>query len=169
VPAEYKGRIDFERVSFTYPHSQVAVLKELTLSIPSGQTVAIVGRNGAGKTTLVKLIARFYELEQGSIRIDDTDVRKLSLRWLHDHIAMVFQKPTRFEATVHDNIAFGDWQKLKDAPEEVCRLAAKTGIKGFVEKLPQGFKTHLGRLFGDETLSAGQWQLLAITRALARS
>ena len=168
TPVSLKGRIELENVSFTYPHSNQPVIKNLSLSIEPGQTVAIVGRNGAGKSTLIKLIARLYEIEQGAIRIDDIEIKDLSLRWLYDHMAMVFQKPIRFEATVHDNITFGDWQRLKDNPEEVRRLANATGLKDFVDKLPQGLETHLGRLFGDITLSAGQWQLLAISRAMAR-
>ena len=81
---------------------------------------------------------------------------------------MVFQKPIQFEATVHDNIAFGDWERLRDRPKEVRELAAKVGLTDFIENLPDGFDTHLGKLFGDETLSQGQWQLLAVARAMAR-
>ncbi len=169
VPTSIKGRIELENVSFTYPHVRKQVIENLSLIIEPGQTVAVVGRNGAGKTTLVKLISRLYEIESGTIKIDDIKTRDLSLNWLYSHIAMVFQKPTRFEASVHDNIAFGDWLRLHDKPEEVCSLAEITGLKNFVDNLPQGMETHLGRSFGEITLSAGQWQLLAISRAMARS
>lgn len=169
VPASIKGGIELENVTFTYPHGRKPVIENLSLIIDPGQTVAIVGRNGAGKTTLVKLISRLYEIERGVIRIDDTNIQDISLNWLYSHIAMVFQKPTRFEASVQDNIAFGDWQRLKKDPEEVSSLADITGLKNFVDNLPQGMETHLGRSFGEITLSAGQWQLLAISRAMARS
>ena len=169
VPTSIKGRIELENVTFAYPHVRKPVIENLSLIIEPGQTVAVVGRNGAGKTTLVKLISRLYEIESGTIKIDDIETRDLSLNWLYSHIAMVFQKPTRFEASVHDNIAFGDWLRLHDKPEEVCSLAEITGLKNFVDNLPQGMETHLGRSFGEITLSAGQWQLLAISRAMARS
>ena len=150
-PASNQGRVELEDVSFTYPHNREPVIKNLTVSIEPGQTVAIVGKNGAGKSTLVKLIARLYEIERGAIKIDGINIKDLSLRWLYNHIAMVFQKPIRFEASVHDNIAFGDWQRLKNNPEQVSALAGITGLKNFVDNLPQGMETHLGRLFGDVT------------------
>jgi len=169
APATIKGRIELKNVTFTYPHSRKPVIENLSLTIEPGQTIALVGRNGAGKTTLVKLISRLYEINGGGIKIDGVDIRDISLDWLYSHISMVFQKPTRFEATVHDNIAFGDWSTLHDKPEKVYSLAAVTGLKDFVDQLPQGMETHLGRSFGEITLSAGQWQLLAISRAMARS
>jgi len=169
VPASIKGHIELENVTFTYPHGQKPVIENLSLTIEPGQTVALVGRNGAGKTTLIKLISRLYEIDKGVIKIDGVNIQDISLVWLYSHISMVFQKPTRFEATVHDNIAFGDWSRLYDKPEKVCSLAEVTGLKEFVDHLPQGMETHLGRSFGEITLSAGQWQLLAISRAMARS
>ncbi len=115
-----------------------------------------------------KLIARLYDVDSGQIWIDKIKIEDLSLRWLHNHIAMVFQEPIQFEATVHDNVAFGDWERLKDRPIEVRELVTKVGLIDFVENLPDGFDTHLGKLFGDITLSQGQWQLLAVARAIAR-
>lgn len=168
APSSLKGDIVLEGVGFAYPNSHRQIISDLCFSIPAGQKVAIVGTNGAGKSTLVKLIARLYEVDSGSIRIDDHDVRRLSLRWLHDHIAMVFQNPTQYEASVHENIAFGDWERLKDKHEEVRELARKVGLTDFIEQLPRGFDTHLGRLFGEVTLSGGQWQMLTVARALAR-
>jgi ATP-binding cassette subfamily B protein len=167
-PESIRGDIVFEDVSFIYPGTDKNVINNFSASIKAGEKVAIVGNNGAGKTTLTRLIARFYEINSGQIRIDDVEIRDLSLRWLHDRIAMVFQKPNQFEATVHDNIAFGDWKRLRHRPQEVRELAAKVGLADFIEHLPDGFDTHLGKLFGDVTLSHGQWQLLAVTRALAR-
>jgi ATP-binding cassette, subfamily B, bacterial len=168
TPSSLKGDIVLEGVGFAYPNSHRQILNDLSFSIPAGQKIAVVGMNGAGKSTLIKLIARFYDVDSGSIRVDGHDVRRLSLRWLHDHIAMVFQNPTPYEASVHDNIAFGDWERLKDKREEVRELARRVGLTDFIERLPKGFDTHLGRLFGEVTLSGGQWQLLTVARALAR-
>jgi ATP-binding cassette, subfamily B, bacterial len=168
VPSSLNGDVVLDGVEFTYPNAERPIIRGLSFSIPAGQKIAIVGMNGAGKSTLIKLIARLYEVDGGSILIDGHDVRELSLRWLHDHIAMVFQNPTQYEASVHENIAFGDWEKLKDMHEEVRELAHKVGLADFIEQLPEGFDTHLGRLFGEVTLSGGQWQMLSVARALAR-
>ena len=167
-PESLNGNISFKDLEFSYPGSLHPVIDKLSLEIPAGQKVAIVGRNGAGKTTLIKLIARLYEADNGTIHIDGNNIKDLSLRWLHDHIALCFQRPVQFEATVQENIAFGDWHKLKDDPVKVQKLADETGIIGFVKDLPSGMDTHLGRLYGEVTISTGQWQLLAITRELAR-
>jgi ATP-binding cassette subfamily B protein len=167
-PESIRGSIEFENVSFVYPGTDRKVINNFSASISAGEKVAIVGNNGAGKTTLTRLIARFYEIDSGRIWIDGVEIQDLSLRWVHNHIAMVFQKPNQFEATAHDNIAFGDWKRLRQRPQEVRKLAAKIGLADFIENLPDGFETHLGKLFGEVTLSHGQWQLLAVTRALAR-
>lgn len=168
LPDSMQGDIVLENVSFVYPGTDKKVINNLSISIAAGEKVAIVGNNGAGKTTLSKLIARLYDVDSGQIWIDEIKINDISLRWLHDHIAMVFQKPIQFEATVHDNVAFGDWERLRDRPIEVRELAAKVGLTDFIENLPYGFDTHLGKLFGDVTLSQGQWQLLAVARAMAR-
>ncbi|PLX72289.1 MAG: hypothetical protein C0615_12520 [Desulfuromonas sp.] len=167
-PGKIRGEIVLEDVSFVYPETSKQVISNLSLKISPGEKVAIVGNNGAGKSTLSKLISRLYDIEQGKIIIDGVDSRDLSLRWLHDHIAMVFQKPIQFEATVYENIAFGNWEELHDKPETVKDLAAKVGLLNFIEKLPHGFDTHLGKMFGEVTLSGGQWQLLSVARAMAR-
>jgi ATP-binding cassette subfamily B protein len=165
---DVQGEIVLDKVCFAYPGSELPIMRNFSLVIPAGQKVAIVGGNGAGKSTLIKLIARLYEVDSGSIKVDGHDIKELSLEWLHGHIAMVFQKPTRFEASLHENIAFGDWQNLKDQPEYIRKITDKMGLTDFIEQLPQGFDTHLGRMFGQVTLSAGQWQRLAVARALCR-
>jgi len=167
-PESMLGDIVLENISFIYPGTDKKVINNLSLSIAAGEKIAIVGNNGAGKTTLSKLIAKLYDVDSGQIWIDGIKIDDLSLPWLHNHIAMVFQKPIQFEATVHDNVAFGDWERLRDRLEEVRELAAKVGLTDFIESLPDGFDTHLGKLFGDTTLSQGQWQLLAVARAIAR-
>jgi ATP-binding cassette subfamily B protein len=166
---ELRGAIELRGVSFRYPGTSREVVRDLDLAIRAGETVAVVGPNGAGKTTLVKLIARLYEVDRGSVLADGHDVRSLSVRWYHDQIAYVGQVPVRFEATLEENIAFGDWKRLLGHPREVEELAVRVGLSGLVEDAPEGLQTLLGRRFGDHDLSGGQWQLLAVGRALARN
>jgi ATP-binding cassette subfamily B protein len=166
---ELKGAIEMRGVSFRYPGTTREVVRDLDLDIRAGETVAVVGPNGAGKTTLVKLIARLYEVDRGSVLADGHDVRSLAVRWYHDQIAYVGQVPVRFEATLEENIAFGDWKRLLGRSEEVEELALRLGLGDLLEQTPDGMQTLLGRRFGDHDLSGGQWQLVAIGRALARN
>jgi ATP-binding cassette subfamily B protein len=166
--ARAKGRIELEHVSFTYPGTRQPVLRDLALDVEPGETIAIVGPNGAGKTTLVKLIARLYEADAGRVRIDGTDIREFDLGWLRQQIAYVGQVPVRFEATIEDNIAFGNWAQLLGRSEEVAKIAEQAGLGDLIDGAPEGLKTQLGRRFGDFDLSGGQWQLLALSRAMAR-
>ena len=165
---ELCGDVELRGVSFAYPGGGERVIRDLDLRISAGETVAFVGPNGAGKTTLVKLIARLYEADAGSVRIDGHEVGDLDLDWLHDQMAYVGQQPVRFEATLEDNIAFGDWRRLEDRSEEVAKLAREAGLAHLIESTPEGMQTLLGRRFGNHDLSGGQWQLVALARALAR-
>jgi ATP-binding cassette subfamily B protein len=162
------GRIVLEDVSFRYPASARPALEHVDLAIEPGETVALVGRNGAGKTTLVRLICRFYDDYTGRISIDGIDIRELAPEYLQQRIGCVFQQPGRFEATAAENIAYGDWRNLLEAHEQVEAIARRAGVADIIERLPQGYETRLGRRFGEQDLSLGQWQQLAIARALAR-
>lgn len=168
-PDEMRGEIEFRNATFRYPGTKHAVIEKLNLRIRPGETVAVVGPNGAGKTTLVKLIARFYDLDDGSVTIDGNDVRELSITWLHSHMAYLGQQPVRFEATIEDNIAFGDWRRLLGKHDDVTEIAEEAGLEHILSAAPNGLQTLLGRRFGDHDLSGGQWQLLALARALARN
>jgi ATP-binding cassette subfamily B protein len=163
-----RGEIEVSDLWFTYPGSSRAVLKGLTFSIRPGETVAIVGPNGAGKTTLVKLIAHLYEPDSGSIRFDGADVRSLSNEELYSQIGFVFQQFGRYEATAAENIAYGDWRRLLQNREKIEEIARRADVHQLVSELPQGYDTMLGRMFGEHTLSGGQWQLIALARAFAR-
>lgn len=169
-PVETRGAADVELdgVTFTYPGAGKPALKDISLRIRPGETVALVGENGAGKTTLVRLIARIYDADRGSVRFGGTDVRELDAADLRKSIAWVLQDFLRFEATAGENLAFGDWRRLLGNRAEIEELARRTGVAGLVESLPEGYDTWLGSLFGRQDLSAGQWQRLAIARALAR-
>lgn len=168
TPPSLSGAIRLENVTFSYPGTQQPVLNNISLTIKPGETIAIVGKNGAGKTTLVKLLARLYEPSAGAIFFDDWDLKDLSLDYIHQKIAFVFQHFGRYEATALENIAFGSWEQLLNNAADVEKIAKKAGIQHMIEKMPEGYQTKLGRIFGTYTLSGGQWQKIAITRAFAR-
>ncbi len=166
--ASISGAITFEDVGFSYAGCDKQSLKQLSFSIKQGETVAFVGANGAGKTTAAKLIMRIYDASKGSIKIDQTDICTIPPEFLHKHIAYVGQSPAVFEASAHENIAFGDWEKLLEDKEAVKDIAQKAGIDEMISKMPEGYDTRLGRMFGGYDLSGGQWQQMAIARALAK-
>jgi len=166
--AQAKGEIAFRNVSFAYPGSEKLALSNVSFDIQPGETVAVVGKNGAGKTTLAKLLARFYDPDVGSICFDGMDLRAYALDSLYRHIAPVFQKPVHYEATLSENIAYGNSGALLHEPEQIVRIGQSAGIAPIAEQLPHGYETSLGRRFGAYDLSEGQWQQIALARALAR-
>jgi ATP-binding cassette subfamily B protein len=163
-----RAAIEVRDLRFTYPGAPEPALDGISLHIEAGETVALVGENGAGKTTLVKLLARLYDPDHGCILFDGVDLRDLPRDELHRRIAFVFQSFGRYEAPVADNIAYGDWQRLLEDREAVQQLAGLAGVAGLIERLPRGYDTTLGRMFGETDLSAGQWQKIAVARAFAR-
>ena len=153
------GAVDFDGVWFSY--GERPVLRGVTLSVPAGRTVALVGHTGCGKTTLTNLVPRFYDPSEGSVRVDGQDVRDLQLADLRRHIGVVTQDPFLFSTSIAENIRFGK----PDASEEEVRAAARTAqADDFIEALPDAYETVVGeRGF---TLSGGQRQRIAIARAL---
>jgi len=162
------GRVELRDVRFTYPGAGTPAVDGVSLEIAPGETIALVGENGAGKTTLVKLIARLYDPDEGSVLFDGTDLRTLSREALHQRIAFVFQNFGRYEASAADNIAFGDWPRLLEDRQRVEAIGHAAGLDELIAALPQGYDTRLGRVFGDADLSSGQWQKVAVARAFAR-
>ena len=160
--------IRFRQVTFRYPGSQTAVLENFDLTIPAGQTIAIVGDNGAGKSTLLKLLCRFYDPDAGAIEIDGVDIRALSLRELRDRITVLFQSPVRYRATAAENIAFGRADRSVDiAALETAATAA--GAHEFISQLPYGYRTLLSKAMAEGVeLSGGEWQRVALARAFLR-
>jgi ATP-binding cassette subfamily B protein len=163
-----QGEITVKQATFTYPGSNKPALKDISLSIKPGETVALVGENGAGKTTLVKLIARLYDPDEGSIWLDGVNIKELSVVSLYNKISFVFQTFGRYEATVGENIAYGDLQQTLGNPEKIEQIARLAGVHNMIQAMPQGYDTMLGRMFGEFTLSEGQWQQIALARAFAR-
>lgn len=162
VPAAGKvhGEIALREVHFGYRDGQ-AVLSGLSLHIPAGQTVALVGSTGAGKSTIAKLIARFYDPVSGSVNLDGVDLRALTQAVLRQHVVMVTQENFLFSGTVADNIRFG---RPSATDAEVVGAAARVGADGFIAALPDGYDTDVAKRGG--RLSAGQRQLIAFARAL---
>ncbi|MGV9800454.1 ABC transporter ATP-binding protein [Mycobacterium sp. NPDC003449] len=156
---EVKGDITFHDVRFAYGPGR-PVLPGLTLRVPAGQTVALVGTTGAGKTTIAKLIARFYDPTAGSVTLDGIDLRELAQPELRRHVVMVTQENFMFDGTVADNIRFG----RPDATADEIRAAAEAvGADRFIAMLPDGYDTDVAKRGG--RLSAGQRQLVAFARA----
>jgi len=154
------GKLEVEHVTFGYDPAK-PVLRDVSFEVPAGSVVAIVGPTGAGKTTLVNLIARFYDPQEGRIRIDGVDVRDVSLESLRKEIAYVFQETYLFSDTVEANVAYGRPHVRGGEVEAAVRLAQ---AHEFVEALPRGYETVLGER--GASLSGGQRQRLAIARAI---
>ena len=160
--------IVFKGVSFKYPGTQAAVLKDVSFTISHGECVAIVGRNGAGKTTLVKLLTRLYDPNDGSIRLDGTDLRAYHLKDLHSQFSVVFQDFIQYHFSVRDNIGFGQADAYEDM-ERIRTAAEKSGSLPRIENLPKQFDTVLGRTLEEGVdLSGGEWQKIALARAFMR-
>ena len=168
LPDHGPGDLVVDHVSFTYPGTEREVLHDVDLHLTPGEVVAVVGENGSGKSTLVKLIAGLYEPDRGAIRIDGVDIADVDAADLARAVTFVFQSTGRYEATLSENVAFGDWKTLLDDPDGVRAVVERVGISDVVDRFPDGADTLLGRRFGLHEPSGGQWQQIAIARANAR-
>ncbi|MEI6347743.1 MAG: signal peptidase I [Bacteroidota bacterium] len=158
-----------ENVSFHYPSSQRQALQSISLQIPAGKTVALVGANGSGKTTLVKLLCGFYTPQQGRILFDNIDISSINPDEIREQISAVFQDFALYNLTAKENIALGMNSKpINDS--EIEQSASNSGIAEVLAKLPNGYDSLLGNLFEKgEELSIGQWQKIAIAKAFYRN
>jgi ABC-type multidrug transport system fused ATPase/permease subunit len=159
------GGIRFENVSFRYPGAASPALSDVSLHVPPGSKLALVGENGAGKTTLIKLLTRLYEPTSGRITLDGTDLRDWNPTAVRRRIGVIFQDFIRYQLRVGENIGAGDVEAFDD--EIRWQRAAEQGMAApFVERLPARYHTQLGRWFKDgQELSVGQWQKIALSRA----
>lgn len=164
LPTSCEGKIELENITFAYPRRPDAiVLKDFSLTIPQGQTLALVGESGSGKSTVIQLIERFYDPLQGRVLLDGVDICHLNIHWLRNQIALVGQEPVLFTMTVADNIRYGKPDATLEAVEAAAR-AANAHI--FIAALPEGYHTVLGE--GAIQLSGGQKQRMAIARAVVK-
>ena len=156
------GEIRFDRVRFGYAPGAVA-LDDVSLTVPAGRTVALVGASGAGKSTILNLIPRFFDVEEGSIAIDGQDIRAVTLASLRGAMALVAQEVSLFDDTVRANIAYG---RFGAAAAEIEAAARAAGADEFIRELPHGYDTQVGE--HGVRLSGGQRQRLAIARAMLK-
>ena len=165
APPPLGGAVHFRDVTFTYAGDKEArAVNGISLDVPPGKKVALVGPSGAGKTTIFNLLLRFYDLESGAISIDNQDIRDVTLQSLRAHIALVTQDPILFDETVAENIALGRPGATREEIEAAAKAAA---AHGFISELPQGYDTRVGE--GGMKLSGGQRQRIAIARAMVRN
>ncbi|GAA1576012.1 ABC transporter ATP-binding protein [Kribbella hippodromi] len=158
--------VRFEKVSFHYPGSDVAVLKELDLTLHAREALALVGVNGAGKSTLVKLLGGVYRPTSGRILVDGVDLADLDLAAWQRRVAAIVQDFLRFPLSVTDNVVFGAVERAGDELS-LARVARESGIDAVVRGLPKGWDTVLDKTFdGGVDLSGGEWQRVALARAL---
>ena len=167
VPSRLSQGIRFESVAFRYPSGDSDVLSGVDLDLPAGSTVAVVGDNGAGKTTLVKLLCGFYSPTSGRILVDGVPLDQFSIKEWRTRLSGAFQDYARFEFLAREVVGVGDLPRVGE--EEVIRGAlAKAGASDVPDSLGNGLDTQLGRTFGGQDLSGGQWQKLALARAMMR-
>ena len=158
-----REQIEFQDIVFTYPDAAVAALKGINLTIPAGQTVAIVGGNGSGKTTLVNLLPRFYDPDSGRILIDGQDIHQATLSSLRNQISMVTQTTVTFNDTIANNIAYS---KPDATMEEIIAAAQKAYAHEFITTLPDGYASKIGE--ASSGFSGGQLQRIVIARAILK-
>lgn len=157
-----RGNITFDHVSFSYKKDE-AVLKDFSLDVRAGQSIALVGETGAGKSTIINLLCRFYEPTEGEIRIDGTDYRKRSQLWLQSNLGYVLQTPHLFSGSIRDNIRFG----RPDATDDEVRAAAQmVHAESFILRQSEGYDTDVGE--GGALLSTGQKQLISFARVIMK-
>jgi len=161
--------VRFEHVSFTYPGGDSPALSDVSLHLTPGRSLALVGENGSGKTTLIKLLTCLYTPTAGRILLDGLDLERWDGETLRRRIAVIFQDFARYQMMVGENVGAGDVEQFAD--EARRREAAEKGMAApFIDRMPDGYETQLGRWFkGGRELSGGQWQKIALSRAFMRN
>ena len=158
------GSIEFKNVSFVYPQTEVAAVKNINISVKGGTTAALVGHSGAGKSTIINLIPRFYDPKEGNIQIDKQKINEISLSSLRKNISLVSQDIMLFDDTVRANIAYANLNASEEEIKKACEFAA---ADDFIEELPKSYDTLIGE--NGIRLSGGQKQRLSIARAVLKN
>ena len=158
-----KGTVEFDHVSFAYPDAGENVLTDITFKAEKGQTLAVIGSTGSGKSSLINLIPRFYDVTEGSVKVDGVDVRNMSQKELRDRLGYVPQKGVLFSGTIDSNIRYG---KTEISKEQVKKAAMVAQAQDFIEEKPHGYESPVAQ--GGTNVSGGQKQRLSIARAVAK-
>ncbi len=168
IPQPMRQGIVFDRVNFSYVNSDRQALKDISLTLAPGETIALVGENGSGKTTLIKLLCRLYDPTAGKITIDGIDLKAVSKEDLRRQISVIFQDYVKYHFSAQENIWLGNVD-LPLTDERVLAAAKRSGADAVIQRLPRGYDTILGKMFDQgEELSVGQWQKVALARAFLR-
>merc|ERR1719480_219468 len=164
---DVQGNVEVKEAEFHYPtRPNIQILKRLQLSIKKGESIALVGESGCGKSTVIQLIQRFYDLDEGSLKLEDHNIKLLNLPHVRSKIGIVSQEPVLFNRSIGENIRYGD-NAVEASMEDVMAAARKANIHTFVSALPQGYETNIGGK--GKQLSGGQKQRVAIARAMLRN
>ncbi|MBL8969174.1 MAG: ATP-binding cassette domain-containing protein [Myxococcales bacterium] len=168
APRREERGLRFEGVGFCYPGAASFVLRGLDLTIPAGETLALVGPNGAGKTTFIRLLTGLYTPSEGRILLDGVDLREIPRDELRRRLSVVFQDYNQYQLSAAETVGYGDHARMGERGE-IERAVEEGGAGALVAGLPAGLDTQLGRWFpGGVELSGGQWQRVALARAFMR-
>lgn len=160
------GTVEFKNVSFKYPDADEYLLKDISFRAERGETIAFIGSTGSGKSTLINLVPRFYDATDGEVLVDGVNVKDYKGKALHNKLGYVSQKAFMFDATVAENVAYGENGKQNMTEETIQKAIAVAQATDFVEKMDGGLNAHIAR--GGTNVSGGQKQRLSIARAIAR-
>jgi ATP-binding cassette, subfamily B, bacterial len=167
-PSKLKKKIVVDNLSFTYPGNPGKTIKNISFEINKGEIIALVGPNGAGKSTLVRLLCRLYDPDSGAVRYDDTDIMNIDPEEYRKLFSVVFQDFMLYNLSAGENIRMGNIE-AQDPERRILTSAVTTGVDGLITSLPNGYDTVIGNLFDDSReLSWGEWQKIALARALFR-
>lgn len=161
-----EGTVEFKNVCFKYPNADEYVLKNISFKANKGETIAFIGSTGSGKSTLIDLVPRFYDATEGEVLVDGVDVKNYKLDDLYNIVGYVAQRAFLFTGTINENVGFGESKKGKPSQEEIQLAIKQAQAKDFVEKMPDGYDSHISQ--GGKNVSGGQKQRLSIARAFAR-
>lgn len=161
-----EGTVEFKNVCFKYPNADEYVLKNISFKANKGETIAFIGSTGSGKSTLIDLVPRFYDATEGEVLVDGVDVKNYKLEDLYNIVGYVAQRSVLFTGTINENVGFGESKKGKPSQEEIQLAIKQAQGKDFIEKMPDGYDSHISQ--GGKNVSGGQKQRLSIARAFAR-